>query len=86
MHVKIVFTTVVALFLSTSLTIDGHQSSVYHGILINGQFGTQLYDPFNEPHAQGNLPLGLPTANAAWGSSAVLYGPFAYFADATGEL
>jgi hypothetical protein len=27
----------------------------YHGILINGQFGTQIYDPFNTPHAQGTV-------------------------------
>ncbi len=32
----------------------------YRGILINRpQHGTQLYDSFNTPHAQGNLRLGL---------------------------
>jgi hypothetical protein len=32
------------------------------GILINGALGgTQMYDPYNEPHATGNLTFGLPT-------------------------
>jgi hypothetical protein len=51
----------------------------YHGILINGQFGTQLYDPFNAPNAQGNLFLGLPTGTNALGGAAVIKSRFAYF-------
>ncbi len=51
----------------------------YHGILINGVYGTQLYDPFNSPHAQGNLQLGLQTGDSADCSAAVINGPLAYF-------
>jgi hypothetical protein len=51
----------------------------YHGILINGQQGTQLYDPFNSPHATGNLNLGLQTGNSASYGAAVINGPLAYF-------
>ena len=51
----------------------------YHGILINGQYGTQLYDPFNSPHATGNLQLGLQTGTTAYEGAAVINGPLAYF-------
>jgi hypothetical protein len=51
----------------------------YHGILINGYEGTQLYDPFNVPHATGGLALELPTGENAAGA-AVINGPLAYFA------
>ncbi len=51
----------------------------YHGILINGQFGTQIYDPFNAPHAQGNLSLGLANGANAYTGAAVISGPLAYF-------
>ncbi len=51
----------------------------YHGILINGfNGGTQLYDPFSTPHAQGNLKLGLQTAS--YGDAAVINGHLVYFA------
>jgi hypothetical protein len=51
-----------------------------HGILINGNYGgTQLYDPFNSPHASGNLHLGLQTLMAAVDGAAVINGPLAYF-------
>lgn len=52
----------------------------YHGILINGFYGTQLYDPFNTPHARGDLELGLQTgANANYGAT-VISSQLAYFA------
>jgi hypothetical protein len=56
--------------------------SAYQGILINGYYGcTQLYDPINAPHAQGNLQLGLQTGIAAIGGAAVsASGQHAYFA------
>jgi hypothetical protein len=55
--------------------------STYTGILLNGPFGgTQIYDPFNAPHAQGNLDLRLPNAENANGGGAVINGNMAYFA------
>jgi hypothetical protein len=51
----------------------------YHGILINGQEGTQIYDPFNTPHAQGNLMLDLQNGTTAFRTAAVLNGQLAYF-------
>jgi hypothetical protein len=57
----------------------------YQGILINGYYGgTQLYDPFNTPHAQGNLDLGLQTGANALAGAAVINGHLAYFA--SGQL
>ena len=56
----------------------------YHGILINGGAGTQLYDPFNTPHAQGNLNLGLQPGNAAYQGAAVINVQLAYFASGDG--
>jgi hypothetical protein len=38
-----------------------------------------LYDPFNVPHATGNLSLGLQTSYNAAGGAAVINGPLAYF-------
>ena len=58
----------------------------YHGILINGQYGTQLYDPFNSPHATGNLQLGLQTGDSAWYGAAVINGPLAYFNSGQGGI
>lgn len=53
----------------------------YQGILMNGMYGgTQLYDPFNTPHARGNLQLGLQTGQNAYGGAAVISGQLAYFA------
>jgi len=50
------------------------------GILINGRFGTQLFDPFcNGRHATGNLSMGLQTGSDAWSGKAVLGGHLAYF-------
>src|SRR5580693_8249661 len=68
-------------------TSTNAQSSVYHGVLINGQWGgTQLYDPFNTPHARGNLQLGLQTFASASGSAAAIQGEFVYSASGdTGE-
>ena len=57
----------------------------YRGILINGQEGTQLYDPFNAPNAQGNLQLGLQTGEAALIGAAVINGQLAYFASGLGS-
>ena len=57
----------------------------YHGILINGNVGTQLYDPFNSPHALGNLQLGLQAGLNAWFAAAVIDGPLAYFASGFGS-
>ncbi len=54
--------------------------NAYQGILINGVSGTQLYDPFNTPHTQGNLTLGLPQGLSAYGGGAVINGNLAYFA------
>jgi len=57
--------------------------AAYSGILINGLWtgaGTQLYDPFNTPHATGNLKLGLPTDSID--SDAIIVGPLAYFGGA----
>lgn len=63
------------------------QSTVYHGILINGQRGgTQMYDPFNAPHARGNLQLGLPEGEGAHGGGAVINGQLAYFVGASGGV
>ena len=61
-----------------TLATCGHAQS-YHGILINGRNGTQLYDPFNTPHAQGNLHLGLQTPANAGVRAAVINGQIAYF-------
>ena len=49
---------------------------LYYGILINGQNGTQLYDPFNwtQPNVQGALELGLPAGLGAYQSAAVGHG------------
>jgi hypothetical protein len=59
----------------------------YQGILINGFVGgTQLYDPFNSPHARGNLNLGLQTGQSAWLGAAVINGPLAYFATGDGGI
>ncbi|CAM6002050.1 unnamed protein product [Sphagnum balticum] len=57
----------------------GAKGQQYHGILINGPQGTQLYDPFNTPHAQGNLHLGLQAGATTWQGSAVINGQLAYF-------
>lgn len=62
------------------LAASSSAQSSYQGILINGKFGgSQLYDPFNTPHAQGNLTLGLQTGGDAYSGSAVIIGPLAYF-------
>lgn len=54
----------------------------YHGILINGPSGTQLYDPFDPSHNQGNMRLGLQSGNTQTDGSgvAVINGRYAYFA------
>jgi hypothetical protein len=59
----------------------------YQGILINGRFGgTQTYDPFNSPHAQGNLNLGLDTGTGNYQGAAVINGPLAYFASGSNGI
>ncbi len=65
------------------IAISGQQDK-YHGILINGYAGTQLYDPFNSPHARGNLTLGLSTSWSAYIAAAVINGPLAYFSGGIG--
>ena len=72
MRAELRFALVVSLTLATTNGIE------YQGILMNGVEGTQLYDPFNEPHARGNLALGLLTADDAVGA-AVINGHLAYF-------
>jgi hypothetical protein len=44
--------------------------------------GTQVYDPFNTPHAIGNLHLGLPAGADAQDGAAVINGNLAYFGSA----
>jgi hypothetical protein len=51
-----------------------------HGILMNGRAGTQLYDPYNTPHARDNLLLELHTDSDTFGSAALINGQLAYFA------
>ena len=70
----------VQVLIACSFVTSTANGQSYHGILINGQQGTQLYDPFNTPHAQGNLQLGLQTGNAAQHGAAVINGQLAYFA------
>ncbi len=83
MHTSFLFVVVLAALLSTKLTTHAQ----YHGILINGQHGgTQIYDPFNAPHARGNLYLGLQFGYSAQGGAAVINGQLAYFnSGGTGE-
>ncbi len=74
---------VMVLYVSLAATATNGQ---YTGILINGASGgTQLYDPFNTPHAQGNLHLGLQTGDGAWYSTAVISGQLAYFGTGSGD-
>jgi len=47
---------------------------------------TQLYDPFNMPHAQGNLQLGLQTDGEAFYGRAVISGTLAYFGGGGGTM
>lgn len=49
------------------------------GILMNGNSGTQIYDPFNSSHTVGNLQLGLPNRTNARGGAAVNNWQLAYF-------
>jgi hypothetical protein len=57
----------------------------YHGILINGPAGTQLYDPFNKPHILGNLSLHLQTFDGAQYGSAANNGQLAFFGGSGGR-
>jgi hypothetical protein len=66
----------VALFVALA-TASTHAQ--YRGILINGQTGTQLYNPFGVPHALGNLNLGLPEGATTESGIAVISGQLAYF-------
>ena len=59
--------------------VIGAEGQQYCGILINGGQGTQIYDPFNTPHAQGNLNLGLQVGESAVDGSAVINVQLAYF-------
>ena len=69
-----------AVYAAVVLTVALATNGQYHGILMNGQNGTQLYDPFNTPHTQGYLQLGLQTTQYAQGGAAVISGHLAYFA------
>ena len=69
----------VQVFIACSFVISTANGQSYRGILINGASGTQLYDPFNTPHAQGNLQLGLQTGVNTIGGTAVISGTLAYF-------
>jgi hypothetical protein len=75
MHVLNMFGVVVLAVVLTATRTNGQ----YHGILINGQQGTQLYDPFNTPHVQGYLEMGLAMQYAAQSGAAVINGQLAYF-------
>jgi hypothetical protein len=69
---------------TAALVVTTTNALQYHGILMNGAHGgTQFYDPFNTPHAQGNLQLGLQPRNYAQGG-AVINGQLAYFASGLG--
>jgi hypothetical protein len=43
-----------------------------------------LYDPFNAPHAHGNLELALQTGLSSWGGGAAVNGQFVYFGSGNG--
>ncbi len=65
------------LLLCTSLLIRPQSTtsgSVLTGILINGQQGTQVYDPLNTPHATGNVKADLQPRNNARAGAAVRVG------------
>ena len=68
----------VLVLIACSFVTSTANGQSYRGILINGEQGTQLYDPFNTPHAQGNLNLGLQTSGSEDGA-AVISGTLAYF-------
>jgi hypothetical protein len=70
------------LLLIVCLVVVGVTTSIhgYQGILINGQYGTQIYDPLATPHVQGNMQLGLQIGANAIGGAAVISGEMAYFA------
>jgi hypothetical protein len=56
------------------------QFNAYHGILINGASGTQIYDPFNSPHTIGNLQIELQTpTNSFWSAAVMCTNLLAYF-------
>lgn len=60
------------------LVVATRGQHAYQGILINGvDSGTQLYDPFNSPHAIGNLSLGIHGYRTS-----VIIGQMAYFGHA----
>jgi hypothetical protein len=60
------------------LVIASLASGQYHGIVINGPKGIQLYDPFNEPHSQGNIK-GIDAPCKGLGCMAIIDGQSAYF-------
>ena len=69
--------------------IEEHKSSnPYHGILINSNLGTQLFDFDYYPYSTGNYTLGLQTNKNATsnGPRAVLIGNLAYFAGTDASL
>ncbi len=72
----------IQVFIACSFATSTANGQSYRGILINGYNSTQLYDPFNLPHAQGNLHLGLQTIGTD--GAAVISGTLAYFGG-TGE-
>ncbi len=68
------------LCVSTVLLTGQLTNGRYQGILINGVGGgTQLYDPFNTPHARVILNSGLQTGIDTIGGAAVIIGDIAYF-------
>ncbi len=60
-------------------SMDGVTGSLT-GILMNGATGTQVYNPYGEPHSTGPLSLNLQTEDASVGSEAVINEYLAYFA------
>ncbi len=78
---------VLRVFVHVGLAVSAmsNAQSSYHGILINGQAGTQIYDPFNTSDIHGNLQLGLQKVDV--GSAAVSNGGHvAYFGSENGQL
>jgi hypothetical protein len=79
MHIFIIM----CLILSTFAQV-AKSGNRYNGILINGEHGTQLYDPFNTPHSIGNLSLRLQSGQDARGGSAIVVDHTAYFGGGIG--
>jgi hypothetical protein len=85
MHTLAAFRCAVAATVVSLTATSTNAQQQYHGILMNGISGTQLYDPFNAPHAQGNLHLALQNGTNAQNGAAAISGHLAYFASGDGD-